>query len=63
MSRWQYYGGPVDGAPIPTYLTRQDYILLETGKSNDNSVVYYYVKCEDHKWFEFAGEVEEDMDE
>lgn len=58
--KWQYFGGPADGADIPTFLTRQDYILLERAVDSYNSVVYYYVKCADHNWFEYAGEVEEE---
>ncbi len=61
--KWRYYGGPADGAEVPMFLTRQDYILLESGKSNNSSVVYYYVKVDDQHLFEFAGEVEEEEDE
>lgn len=61
--KWQYYGGPADGGEIPLFMTRQDYILLETGKSNNNGVVYYYVKVEEEHIFEYAGEVEEEVDE
>lgn len=60
MSKWQYYGGPADGGEIPTFMTRQDFILLESGTSNDNSVTYYYVKVESEHIFEYAGEVEEE---
>jgi hypothetical protein len=59
-SDYTFYGGPIDGSEVPRNLTRQDYILIETGNDNDNVVTYYYVKCDQHPWFEYAGEVEEE---
>jgi hypothetical protein len=61
--KWQYYGGPADGGEIPAFLTRQDFILLEGSKSNNNGVVYYYVKVKEDRIFEYAGEVEEEVNE
>ena len=58
--KWQYYGGPADGGEIPPLLTRQDFILFEGSKSNNNGVVYQYVKVEEERIFEYAGEVEEE---
>ena len=62
MKKWQYYGGPADGGEIPPDMTRNDYILLETGNPNDNGVVYYYVCVPEEHIFEYAGEVEEDSE-
>lgn len=62
--RHTFYGGPMDGAEVPKNMTRQDFLLIEKTDSNNNSVVYYYEKCEQHPYFEFAGEVvNEDDDE
>jgi hypothetical protein len=61
--RYTYYGGPMDGADVPASVMRQDYVLIETGFENDSVVTYYYVKCDDHPWFEYQGEVEDDEDE
>ena len=56
--KYYFYGGPADGSEVPKYLYKEDYVLL-TRQTNNNDVVYYYVKCEDHPWFEYSGEVEE----
>ena len=58
--KYYFYGGPMDGAEVASYMTRQDYVLIEQGKSNNNSVTYYYTKCDEHPYFEYAGEVEEE---
>ena len=62
MASYQFYGGPADGSEVPRYLWKQDYVLL-TRKMDNIDVTYYYVKCEDHPWFEYAGEVEENDSE
>lgn len=58
--KYEYYGGPMDGAEVPAYLTKQDYLLIEKGFENNNVVTYYYVKCEEHPQFEYCGEVEDE---
>ena len=62
MVRYVFYGGPADGSEVPRYLWKQDFVLL-TRQTNDIDVTYYYVRCEDRPWFEYAGEVEEEGSE
>jgi hypothetical protein len=57
---YKYYGGPADGAEIPEFLAKQDYLIIERPIAKDKVVMYYYEKCDDHPWFEFRGEVEEE---
>lgn len=58
--KYEYYGGPMDGAEVPEYLVKQDYLLIEKGFENHNIVTYYYVKCLEHPRFEYSGEVEDE---
>ena len=53
---WTYYGGPMDGAEVPSIGHTKDYLILEMEEK-----AYYYVRCTDgHKYFEYSGELEED---
>lgn len=52
----------MDGAQVPYFMTRQDYLLIDKCDSNNNRVTYYYVKCEEHPYFEYTGEVEQEKD-
>jgi hypothetical protein len=61
--KYYYFGGPLDGGEVEAYMTPQDYLLIQHGKTNNNSVTYYYTKCDEHPYFEFAGEVQEEEDE
>ena len=58
--KYTYYGGPADGAEIPPFLAKQDYLIVDRPIANNKVVSYYYVKCDDHPRFEFAGEIEDD---
>jgi hypothetical protein len=57
---YTYYGGPADGAEIPGFLTEQDYLIVERPIAKGKFVSYYYEKCDDHPWFEYCGEIEEE---
>jgi hypothetical protein len=57
--RYFFLGGPLDGGEVEQHMKQQDYLLMQHGSYN-SSVTYYYVKCEEHPYFEFAGEVEEE---
>ena len=58
--KYEYYGGPMDGAEIPDYLVEQDYLLLDKVLGKHTVVTYYYVKCLEHPRFEYCGEVEDE---
>jgi hypothetical protein len=57
---YTYYGGPADGAEIPKFLAKQDYLIVDRPIAKGKVVSYYYEKCEDHPWFEYHGEIEEE---
>lgn len=65
--KYRFYGGPADGGEVPHYAVDMDYVLLTsddiTGQKTGSTILYYYEKCDDHPWFEYAGEVEEQEDE
>lgn len=55
-SDYTFYGGPMDGATVDWSLTRQELIVIANGTSKNNGVVYYYIRCDDHKQFEYQGD-------
>ena len=57
---YEYYGGPMDGAIVPDYLAKQDYLLIDKGIAGGHVMTYYYVKCNEHPRFEYCGEVEDE---
>jgi hypothetical protein len=57
---YTYYGGPADGAEIPEWLSSQDYLIVDRPIAKGKVVSYYYEKCDDHPWFEYCGEIEEE---
>jgi hypothetical protein len=57
---YTYYGGPADGAEIPSFLAKQDYLIVERPVAKGKFVSYYYVKHDDLPWFEYCGEIEEE---
>ena len=52
---YQYYGGPVDGALVSPETTRYPQHAVKMGKDDDNSVVYYYLRCDNCHTYEYHG--------
>lgn len=50
----------MDGAIVPDYLAKQDYLLIDKGIAGGHVMTYYYVKCNEHPRFEYCGEVEDE---
>jgi hypothetical protein len=59
---YQYFGGPVDGAIVSPETTRYPQHAIKTGKQDDNSVVYYYLRCDSCHAYEYhgSGDLEEE---
>lgn len=62
MKPYTYYGGPRDGDEVPRVAWIQDYVIIEIDHPGGNTLSYYYVKCLEHRQFEYSGEVEEEYD-
>jgi hypothetical protein len=58
----EFYGGPMDGKPVPRSVQEQDW-LAYTMKHGNNVVTYLYMYEDDTDRFEFAGEEEIDEEE
>jgi hypothetical protein len=59
---YTFWGGPQDGATVPKQLLKQELVVLSSGKANNNSVIYYYVRCEEHLAYEYHGDDTEGYD-
>lgn len=59
---YTFWGGPQDGATVPKQLLEQEVIVLSNGKPNNNSVIYYYLRCDEHHSYEYQGDDTEGQD-
>jgi hypothetical protein len=56
MMGYTFWGGPLDGAQVPTVVETQPFLIV-----GQNNTMHYYVKCEEeHTVFEYVGEEEDD---
>lgn len=62
MKPFTFYGGPRDGEELSRTLWRNDYVIIEIDHAGGNVLSYYYERCDEHRVFEFAGEVEDDCE-
>lgn len=61
-SGFVYYGGPLDGAEVPKSVVKEGFSLVSRQRVDGSYIVYTYMKCETHPWFEYTGEFSEEED-